>query len=156
MKLTVFVLFILCSFLQPKVAFTQLQTYQFEQIDSLQKIEKRTVVVFIHTDWCKYCQAMKNTTFSNKLIIEKLNKDFFFINFNAEEKRRITFNNQTFNYNPTGNNTGDHKLATQLALINGKVAYPTLCFLNSKNEIIFQSTDFKSKKEFERMLAILK
>ena len=31
----------------------------FAELDSLQRVEQRNVLVFIHTDWCKYCQILK-------------------------------------------------------------------------------------------------
>jgi thioredoxin-related protein len=71
-------LFFLGSVMLPEKSHAQLKTYQFEEIDSLQIIEKRKIVLFIHTDWCKYCQAMKNTTFKNKDIIDLLNERFYF------------------------------------------------------------------------------
>lgn len=80
----------------------QIKTFQFEQIDSLQRIESRNIFVFIHTDWCKYCQAMKYTTFKNDRIINLLNENFYFVDLNAEEKRNIDFNNYTFKFKPTG------------------------------------------------------
>ena len=36
--------------LLPNLSFSQIKQYKFEQIDSLQKIEKKIVVVFIHTN----------------------------------------------------------------------------------------------------------
>jgi thioredoxin-related protein len=38
---------------------SQLQSISFEEIDSLQRIEKRKTIVFIQTDWCQFCHAMK-------------------------------------------------------------------------------------------------
>lgn len=128
--------------LLPNISFSQIKIVHFEQIDSLQKIEKRNVVVFIHTDWCKYCQTMQNTTFKNDSIVHKLNNQFYFIDLNAEQKRDIVFNGHTFKYKPTGANTGIHELAEQLATVDNKVAYPTLCFLNPTNEIIFHFNQF--------------
>jgi hypothetical protein len=46
--------------LLPNISFSQIKSYPFEQIDSLQKIEKRNVIVFIHTDWCKSIDAKHN------------------------------------------------------------------------------------------------
>ncbi len=136
----------------PISAFSQLQAYSFSEIDSLQLKEKKNIVVFIHTDWCKYCQAMKNTTFKNKEVIKLLNDNFLFTNLNAEEKQDITLNKYTFKYKPTGNNTGIHELAEQLGTINGKVSYPTLCVLNSKNEIVFQYGQFLSSSDLLNVL----
>jgi hypothetical protein len=34
--------------------FAQLQSISFEEIDSLQRIEKKKTIVFIQTDWCNF------------------------------------------------------------------------------------------------------
>ncbi len=149
------ILFLIVGFfwLGPTITNAQLNTYQFEQINSLQKLEKRNVVVFIHTDWCKYCQAMETTTFKNDSIIKLLNTKFYFIDLNAEVKRNINFQNHLFKYKPTGTNTGIHELAEQLGTIEGKVAYPTICILNSDNEIVFQFNQFINSKNLQAVLA---
>ncbi|MFV5697081.1 thioredoxin family protein [Flavobacterium sp. ZT3R17] len=136
--------------------FAQLNVVSFEQIDSLQNIEKRKVVVFIHTDWCQFCHAMKNTTFKNESIIKELNNTFYFIDFNAEEKRTIIFNNASFKFKSTGNTSGIHELAMQLGTINKQLNYPAICVLNSKNEIIFQDNNYIKPKEFQLILEKLK
>lgn len=146
-------IFLFLSF--TSTGFCQLKSIPFEAIDSLQRIQKRKVIVFIHTDWCKYCQAMKNSTFKNKKIMEQLNNQFYFVDFHAEERRTIRFNNQTFNYKTTGNNTGINELAIQLATVNNQLAYPIICVLNSKNEILFQDTNYRNAKDFEIILTKL-
>ena len=138
------------------MGFCQLQSRSFESIDSLQQIQKRKIIVFIHTDWCQYCQKMKSTTFKNQEIIQSLNSDFYFIDFNAEEKQDISFNNQTFKYQPTGNNVGVHELALQLGTMNNQIVYPVLCVLNEKNEIMLQYNNYLSPKDFKLLLEKLK
>lgn len=132
--------------------FCQLKSRSFEEIDSLQQIQKRKIIVFIHTDWCQYCQRMKVTTFKNQEIIQKLNSDFYFVDLNAEEKRDINFNNQIFKYQPSGNNVGLNELAIQLGTINNQIVYPVLCVLNEKNEIIFQYSNYLTPKDFKNLL----
>lgn len=95
---------------------------------------------------------MKSTTFNNKEIIEKLNSNFYFIDFNAEEKGDITFNNQVFKYKPSGNNVGVNELALQLGTINNQIVYPVLCVLNENNEIIAQYNNYLSPKDFNTFL----
>ncbi len=141
-----------CILLKTQTSFAQPKTYQFEQLDSLQKIEKRNVVVFIHTEWCKYCQTMQNTTFKNEIIINSLNDKFYFIDLNAEDKRNIIFNNHTFKYIPTGTNTGTHELAEQLGTFEKKFSYPTLCFLNTDKEIIFQYPQYINHSDLIKIL----
>ncbi|RUT70548.1 thioredoxin family protein [Flavobacterium cupreum] len=136
--------------------FCQLKARSFEEVDSLHHIQKRKIIVFIHTDWCQFCQRMKNTTFKNQKIIEKLNLDFYFVDLNAEEKRAITFNNQTFKYQPSGNNVGVHELALQLGTVNNQIVYPVLCVLNEKNEIILQYSNYLGPQDFNLLLEKLK
>lgn len=136
--------------------FCQLKNRTFEEIESLHQIQKRKIIIFIHTDWCQFCQRMKQTTFKDQVIIEKLNADFYFIDFNAEEKRDIRFNNQTFKYQPTGNNVGVHELALQLGTINNQIVYPVLCVLNEKNEIILQYSSYLSPADFKLLLEKLR
>ena len=143
-------LFIL--FLVIPQGFAQLNKVQFEQIDSLQIVEKRNVIVFIHTDWCKYCKVMRDRTFKNEDAIKLINNKFYFIDFNAEEKRQITFNNTVFSFNPNGNNSGTHRLAIELGTTNNQITYPILCILNEKNEIIFQYNSFLNAKDLMKIL----
>lgn len=138
------------------MGFSQLKSIAFEEIENLQKIQQRKVIVFIYTDWCQFCQRMKSTTFKNQEIIQQLNANFYFIDFNAEEKRDISFQNQTFRFKPTGNNVGVHELALQLGTINKQITYPVLCVLNEKNEIIFQYNNYLCQRDFKQLLEKLK
>ena len=151
-KLFLFILF----FSVTSTGFCQLKSRSFEEVDSLQQIQKRKIIVFIHTDWCQFCQRMKSTTFKNQEIIGKLNSEFYFIDLNAEEKRDIMFNNQVFKYQPSGNNVGVHELALQLGTMNDQIVYPVLCVLNEKNEIILQYNNYLRPKDFNLLLEKLK
>ncbi|MFH6997805.1 thioredoxin family protein [Flavobacterium sp. FlaQc-57] len=147
-KLILFIIF----FAITSTGFCQLKSRTFEQVDSLQQIQKRKIIIFIHTDWCQFCQRMKTTTFKNQEIINKLNSDFYFVDFNAEEKRNVIFNNQVFKYQPTGSNVGVHELALQLGTIKNQIVYPVLCVLNEKNEIILQYNNYLGPKDFNLLL----
>ncbi|RTY88353.1 thioredoxin family protein [Flavobacterium sp. RSP15] len=154
MRKKLYLLVLLC-FAIPS-GFAQLHSVSFEQIDSLQNNKKRKTIVFIQTDWCQFCHAMKNTTFKNKEIITQLNSNFYFIDFNAEEKRTVIFNKTSFQFRPTGNNSGTHELALALGTVNKQLNFPVLCVLNSENEIIFQHNGYLNTKEFKLILAKLK
>lgn len=139
--------YLFCLFCTVQQGFAQLKVVQFEQLESLQKVEKRNVIIFIHADWCKYCQVMKAKTFKNQEVINRINKQFYFIDLNAEEKRKIKFNNANFAFKPNGISSGIHELATELGTIDGQVSYPTICVLNDKNEIVFQHNSFLNANE---------
>ncbi len=129
---------------KPVAATAQPAVYKFEQIDSLQRVEKRNIMVFIHTDWCKFCRTMEYTTFKNKDVVNALNRQFYFVSLDAEQKQDISFNGKTFKYKPSGAGTGIHELAVELGTIDGQVSYPGICILNPKYEIVFSYNQFLS------------
>ena len=136
--------------------FAQLKTYSFEEVVQLSKENPKPIVVFTHTNWCKYCKIMEHVTFKDSRIIATLNENFYFISFDAETKKDIIFNNHTFQFQPNGTNTGIHELAIALATIENQIVYPTLTILESDNSILFQQASFISAKALGRILDKLK
>lgn len=134
------------------LAFSQLKTFTFKQVDSLQQIAPKPVFVFIHTDWCKVCHLMKNTTLKNKRVVKKLNADFYTVLFNAESKNDVLFHEKKFVYKPTGPSTGTHELAYELGSIEGTLAFPTTCILDKNYDIVFQFNKSLSKNELMMIL----
>jgi thioredoxin-related protein len=84
-----------------------------------------------------------------------MNKDFYFVELDAEEKKTITLNDYSFKHKKTGAHTGIHELAEQLATIDNTISYPTLCFLNEKYEIIYQQPDYVNAKQLLAILQLL-
>ena len=142
------VVILLVSLVSAEFSFSQVKQVKFEELDSLQAVQPRLVVVFLHTAWCKFCNTMKNTTFKNKEVEDLLNKKFYFLALDVEQKNAIAFRGHSFKYKPNGTTTGVHELAEQLGSIEGELAYPTLSFLNPGYEIIYQRAGFVSAKDF--------
>ena len=130
----------------------QLNSYTFEQVDSLSVSVPKPIVVFLHTEWCKYCNAMENTTFKNKEVISRLNSNYYFVSFDAESKESVKFKNRIFSYKPSGRKTGVHELAEALGNYHNKLSYPTTVVLNFNKEIIFQYPSMLRSKGFLRLL----
>ncbi len=136
--------------------FAQLKTYSFEEAEKLCKENPKPFVVFVHTSWCNYCKMMENSTFKNLETVRLLNNDFYFISLDAESKRDIHFNNNTFKFQPKGQNSGIHELATELATIDSEVVYPTLTILNPDFSLVFQKHSFLNAKELLVILEKIK
>lgn len=128
--------------------FAQLNTHTFEEAEKLSIENQKPFVIFIHTNWCKICKMMENTTFKNKEIINELNQNFYFISFNAETKKDIIFNKNTFKFKPKGNNSGIHELAESLS----NQTYPTITILNSDYTILMQKESFENSKTLLQIL----
>jgi thioredoxin-related protein len=113
------------------------------------KIEKRAVIVFIHTSWCKFCQQFQETTLKNKKIQKILNDDFYFVDIDADAQHDIVFRGHIFKYDPVYRL---HDLAKELGTKDGKVSYPTIAFLNEDLEILYQHDGYLSASELVPVL----
>ena len=124
-----------------------LKSYSFEEAYKLQEKEKRPIVVFFHTNWCKYCFAMKKNTFINKKVVALLNKEFYFISFNAESKDLVNIKDKIFK-----NKSGIHEIVEVLAFKNNTISYPSTIILSANNTIDEQIDSFLSAKEISKIL----
>ena len=139
-----------CLLLIPGQAHSQIKTVKFEHLDSLMKIQKRGIVVFIHTTWCKFCHRFQETTLKSAGVQKLLNNHFYFVDLDAEAKIDIVFRNYTFRYDPVQRL---HGLARELGTKNGQVSYPTITFLNTDFQILHQHDGYISEKN---LLPVLK
>ncbi|WP_447635625.1 thioredoxin family protein [Flavobacterium microcysteis] len=144
--------FLILAFLTAASTFAQLKTHTFEEAERLAAESPKPYVIFIHTDWCKFCKMMENTTFKNKEIIAALNRNFYFISFNAEDKKDIFFKEAVFKFKPKGNNSGVHELATALAEKNGNTTYPTIAILYPDYSVVAQLQSYINAKDLLQVL----
>ncbi len=129
-----------------------LQWTSFEHLtDSLRK-ERRPLLVFIHTDWCKYCKMMEVKTFTDPIVVSMLNKNFYCLDLNAEEARTLTFLNKKYKFKPSGVNTGVQELAEILGTENGKLSYPTTVFFDQNFQIQSRMVGFLEAKQLRQLL----
>ena len=124
-----------------------LRSYTFEEVEQLQKIQQKPVVIFIHTSWCKFCYAMKEKTFTNVKVISLLNEKFYFVTFDANFKRSIRYMGRDFNFKKTSRSYGIHELAEALATTDKGISYPTTVILDAKNSIDEQITSYLSAEQ---------
>lgn len=134
--------------------FSQLKSYNMNDIERLNQEQRRITVVFLHTDWCQYCKAMQRTTFRNKTVEALLNENFYFVSFDAESKDEVQFAGKILKYRPRGRGAGEHQLV-DLLLGDEERVYPQMVFINSKNEEVYRLNGFVRAKELEKTLRIL-
>jgi thioredoxin-related protein len=145
-------LFLTTTILTYISSFGQLKTHQLSAYDSLQFNSPQKSIVFIHTDWCRYCKQMKNTTLSNIDVQNKINSFGNYFELNAEEKETIKINQIDFHFKPYGYNTGIHEAAIELGTIEGELEFPVIVFINEKNEIIGQYSGFLNNTELIKLI----
>ena len=96
-------------------------------------------------------------TFTNPDIIAYINEHYYAVKFNAEGNESISFKGVNYvnpSYNPDNANrrNGTHNFTKAIAPVNGKIAYPTIVYLNEKLEIIAPVQGFWKKEQYMPLL----
>lgn len=124
----------------------------FEHLtDSLRK-ERRPLLIFIHTDWCKYCKMMEMKTFTDPKVVQALNRRFYCLDLNAEEAHTLTFLNKKYAFKYSGVNTGVQELAEVLGTEKGKLSYPTTVFFDQNLQLQSRMIGLLDAKQLYQLL----
>ena len=103
------------------------------EADKAAGLKGKKFFVDVYTDWCGWCKKMDKETFEQPKIAQYLNQNFYPVKLNAEQRADILFGGNTFKFIAQGNR-GYHELAA--ALLDNKMSYPTVVFLNEKVELM--------------------
>lgn len=128
----------------------QVKWLTFEEAVTRGKTDPRPVFIDVYTNWCGWCKVMDRETFADPIIAGILNDKFYPVKFNAEQREEVQFDGVTFKFVPDG---GYHQLAA--ALLNNKLSYPTVVFLNEKFQMIQPVPGFRKAPEFHKIVAYL-
>ncbi len=128
------------AFAQDKHAEGGINWVTVDQLAELQKKEPRKVFVDVYTKWCGPCKMMMANTFTSPDVVAKVNKEFYAVKFNAEGPETVQFKgyefkNEDYDPNKRGRN-GTHDLALAMATVQGRLAYPTMVYMDEKLDII--------------------
>lgn len=121
----------------------------FEEALERSKTEKRKIFIDVYTDWCGWCKVMDKKTFSEVNIADYLNEKFYAVKLDAEQEDDILFRDHTFKFVPNGRR-GYHELAAWL--LQGKLSYPTVVFLDEDFNQIQPLPGYREPKEFHPIL----
>ena len=95
-----------------------------DEVQVAMKKKPKKVYVDIYTDWCGWCKVMDKKTYTNADLVNYVNKKFYAVKFDAEQKESVMFMGKTYEFKPENR---AHELAVQL--LNGQLSYPTTVFL---------------------------
>lgn len=144
MRLLVSIFLIL--FIQATSNAQQVKWISFEELAPKMRTEARPILIFIHTDWCKFCALQENKTFADATIAKILNEKYYALKLNAEDKNTITFLGKLYRYKPNGAGSGEHELAVMLGKENGLLSFPTTVFISDSWQLLSKKPGFLDQK----------
>ena len=118
-----------------------LKWYSFENAMKINKKAQKKVLVDVYTSWCGWCKRMDKNTFTNPEVVEYLNDNFVLVKFNAEIQEPIQFKGETYELKRMGRR-GTNALA--IKLLNGRLGYPSLVYMDSQFNKIKTSPGYKT------------
>lgn len=104
----------------------------FEEAIDANKKEKKYILIDVYTEWCGWCKRMDASTFKDSSIVNYVNKHFYAVKLDAEQKEDIEYKGNTFKFVDQGRR-GYHELAARL--LQGKMSYPSFVVLSKKEQI---------------------
>ncbi|WP_339923882.1 thioredoxin family protein [uncultured Cyclobacterium sp.] len=116
--------------------------------DSL-RAKPKPLMVFIYTDWCKYCKMQENITFKDSEVIDLLAKKFYCLKIDAEDEKNLAFMGR--NYDP-GSEGDFHPLARMLGMEKGKLLFPTTVFYSPLDQYFQIFQGFQRTKDLKRFI----
>ncbi len=177
MKTTKSILFIfslllvsVCSFAQEHKSLTKFIT--FEEAVAAAKKNPKPILIDIYTQWCGPCKLMTKNTFGDEKVANYLNENFYCVKFDAESfdtvrlevmvKDTVRENGKIVktqdkpfivkfaNPSPIGTPRSPHQFAN--SILDGKLAYPSLVFLNPNINRLEIKPGYLTPKQFEPII----
>ncbi|GEM70151.1 hypothetical protein SMI01S_37570 [Sphingobacterium mizutaii NBRC 14946 = DSM 11724] len=125
----------------------------FEQLSDSLETQPKPVLIFFHTDWCSYCKKMLGETFQDQKVIEKLNSEYYAVEFDAESVDTVSFDGVSYVSELNSKRTGKyHPLASILMGSKNRAVFPTTMILDTDFSVKFKKFNYLSIKQLLNIL----
>lgn len=150
--------YIVLLFLVISAGIMNAQEIKWMSMDEALAAQKETpkkIFMDVFTTWCGPCKLLEKNTFSDKNVIDFINKNYYAVKFNAEGTDSITYKDFTYtnpNYQSErkGRNT-QHFFADALKL----TGYPSLVFFTDNGDLIQAITGYRTPQQLEIFLKMI-
>lgn len=121
----------------------EVRTYGLKEALALQKKQPKKLLINIYTNFCNSCRVMNKTTFTDTLVADYINKNFYLVNFDAESNDTIIFNNEIF-YKQLIDGFPFNSFVRKVT--NGYLTFPSLAILDEQLNTINVLNNYQHPK----------
>lgn len=137
----------------------QVEWLTLNEVEKRMAKEPRKVLVDVYTSWCGPCRMMDQNTFQNPDVVEYINEHYYAVKFNAESPETVEFKgnvykNEGHDPNKRGRNS-THDLARAIAPVNGRIAYPTVVYMDENFKILSPVQGYHTPQQIEPILKFI-
>lgn len=138
---------------------TKIEWITLNEAEQRMEKEPRKVLVDVYTTWCGPCRMMEQNTFHNPAVVEYINEHYYAVKFDAEspesvEFRGTVYKNENHDPNKRGRNS-THDLARAIAPVNGRIAYPTVVYMDEDFKILAPVQGYHTPQQIEPILKFI-
>ncbi len=133
----------------PRVKPAKIEWLTVEQAFALHQTQPRKMLIDVYTDWCGWCKVMDRETYTDPQVIDYINKNYYPVKFNAEQRDDVTIQGQKYVFVAQGN-SGVHQFAA--SILQNKLSYPSTVFLDEKLQMIQPLPGYFKAKEFHEII----
>lgn len=128
-----------------------------EEAQAQAKKVPKPLMVDVYTSWCGPCKMLDANTFHDARLAEYVNKNFYPVKFNAESGTAVNFKGQKlenpeFDAGRVGGRNGTHQLTYMIANVQGRIAYPTVVYLDSDLNVLAPVQGYLTPDQMEPIL----
>jgi thioredoxin-related protein len=125
----------------------QIKWLTIEEAYAIHKITPKKILIDVYTDWCGWCKVMDKETFTNKEVVNYVNQNYYAVKLNAESRKEFNIGGKVYKFNVANR---ANELA--IALLQGKMSYPSIVYLDESFNIIQPIPGYMKPKEFHELI----
>lgn len=149
------ILFLVLLFATVAVSAQGINWMTMNEALEAQKKEPKKIFMDVYTTWCGPCKMLDKNTFSDKEVIEFVNKNYYAVKFNAEGTEEVNYKNFVYtnpNYQEERKGRNSQHLFAHAIKVT---AYPTVVFFKDDGDLIQAIPGYRTPQQLEIFLKMI-